>query len=186
MLINRFCSASKGSLLWITYFLRPCGLGGNQELVFRLWFDIIPSLSPIWNGTTTLPPVSPVSHWSSLGWGGGCSLGPWADYLCLPSWSWFPSSYWVTLSLLRLRVCLWVECSCHFKWVYPVSPWSKIQCWCSERVLFIQSFLLTFNPGICGLYMDTRFQGPALRETTGYIYCWWSYSHILTWLLKKS
>lgn len=118
--------------------------------------------------------------------GGGCSLGPWADYLCLPSWSWFPSSYWVTLSLLRLRVCLWVECSCHFKWVYPVSPWSKIQCWCSERVLFIQSFLLTFNPGICGLYMDTRFQGPALRETTGYIYCWWSYSHILTWLLKKS
>ena len=103
MLINRFCSASKGSLLWITYFLRPCGLGGNQELVFRLWFDIIPSLSPIWNGTTTLPPVSPVSHWSSLGWGGGdavlapgltisaCPPGPGSPH---PTESPFPSSGW--------------------------------------------------------------------------------------------
>ena len=47
-------------------------------------------------------------------------------------------------------------------------------------------FLLTFNPGICGLYMGTRCQGTTLRETTGYIFSWWSYSHILTWLLKKS
>ena len=50
------------------------------------------------------------------------------------------------LALLRLRVCLCVECSCHFKWVYPVSPCSKIQCWCWERVLFIQSISFGISP----------------------------------------
>ena len=186
MLLNRFCSASKGSLLWITYFLRPCGLRGNQELVFRLWFDIIPSLSPIWNGTTTLPPVFPVSRWSSLGWGG---MQSWPlGWLSLPallvlvpiillSHPCPPQAESLSLSWMQLPLQMGLPCFSMVKnsvLVFRKSAFHSVQ------------FLLTFNPGICGLYMDTRFQGPAVRETTGYIYCWWSYSHILTWLLKKS
>lgn len=87
-------SLSKGSVLWITYFLRPCvALEATKSLCSNyvlIWLEVS---SPIWNGNTMLSPVSSVSHWSSLRW---CSLGPWADYLCLPSWSWFPLSHWVT------------------------------------------------------------------------------------------
>ena len=44
------------------------------------WYDTVPMLSLF---MLVLPR-------------GGCSLGPWADYLSLSSWSWFPSSHWVT------------------------------------------------------------------------------------------
>ena len=121
------------------------------------------------------PPVRGMQSWP-LGW-----LSLPALLVLVPI---IPLSH--LLALLRLRVCLHVECSCCFKWVYPVSPCSKIQCRCSESAFHSVQFPLTFLPGICGLYMDTRFQGTALRETTGYIFSWWSYSHILTWLLKKS